>query len=460
MDWIYFQEKISASWVCNIRNFNYLTYQWVGCVLFLFARYIENQYDFFSFSLIPKLAQSILLIYYNGNIIKPMSIMEISGALGATFGPFIGSTLNYFFGYEGPFVVFSILYIQIFSFIVTYIPADNSYVMDKRETLQDGFESPKKLGEINDFQDSKSKQQMVGQSQLIELHSGLSFTNEDNKFHEKFCVTDPEIQESYGKLNEENNDYYGFHPFYDDLPKFKLLQLNRIDQSNHLYLKALENIGTSFKQSSKNENRIKPTQIYILLKNVQVFATIFTFFVSTCLWVYIEPLLSLYLVNQYALASYTTPIFFLVFSAGYLTATFSLIKYNRLKSISSKYQSVMAFILAGLSQVLISPIIQSLNTIWLTSLGLFLFGFFTTFTLVPIYNDMLRSLEKHFDLNRMSFSQVIDQCSSLTVFLKSVAQVIAPICGTYLYEWYGFSDVCQIFCIISIAYGIFLFIVL
>lgn len=35
-----------------------------------------------------------------------MSIMEVSGALGATFGPFIGSTLNYFFGYEGPFIVF------------------------------------------------------------------------------------------------------------------------------------------------------------------------------------------------------------------------------------------------------------------------------------------------------------------------------------------------------------------
>ena len=35
-----------------------------------------------------------------------MSIMEISGAIGATGGPFIGSALNFLFGYEGPFIVF------------------------------------------------------------------------------------------------------------------------------------------------------------------------------------------------------------------------------------------------------------------------------------------------------------------------------------------------------------------
>ena len=37
-----------------------------------------------------------------------MSIMEISGALGATLGPFLGSSLNYMFDYKGPFIVFVI----------------------------------------------------------------------------------------------------------------------------------------------------------------------------------------------------------------------------------------------------------------------------------------------------------------------------------------------------------------
>lgn len=32
--------------------------------------------------------------------------MEISGAIGATGGPFIGAALNYLFGYEGPFITF------------------------------------------------------------------------------------------------------------------------------------------------------------------------------------------------------------------------------------------------------------------------------------------------------------------------------------------------------------------
>jgi hypothetical protein len=47
--------------------------------------------------------------------------MEISGAIGATLGPFLGSSLNYAFGYEGPFIAFGNLssyIVNIFSCIV------------------------------------------------------------------------------------------------------------------------------------------------------------------------------------------------------------------------------------------------------------------------------------------------------------------------------------------------------
>ena len=50
--------------------------------------------------------------------------MEISGAIGTTLGPFIGSSLNYMFGYEGPFIVFAVLYLNIFGFLIAYIPSD------------------------------------------------------------------------------------------------------------------------------------------------------------------------------------------------------------------------------------------------------------------------------------------------------------------------------------------------
>lgn len=41
-----------------------------------------------------------------------MSIMEVTGAIGATLGPFIGSSLHYLFGYEGPFIVFCKFFID------------------------------------------------------------------------------------------------------------------------------------------------------------------------------------------------------------------------------------------------------------------------------------------------------------------------------------------------------------
>ncbi|CDW73170.1 major facilitator superfamily protein [Stylonychia lemnae] len=421
------------------------------------------------------LAQSILLIYYNGNITKPMSIMEVSGALGATFGPFIGSTLNYLFGYEGPFIVFSILYMQIFSFMITYIPSDEN-IHEKRENMDKLPLAKRGREESENFE---LLMQQIGNTQQSALNYGFSMKSQDViqpmiGQNEKIYMTDPDDEYFNNKEYDYNygrNDYVGFHPFFDDLPKpiHHKRKENIPPLSN--YLKEFDWMTTSYRQSSyRKGEKIQTSQLRILFKNLQVFGTIFTFFVSTCLWVYIEPILSLYLVKQYQLADYTTPLFFLVFSVGYLTATFSLIKSNRLQTISSKAQSVVAFILAGVSQVMISPpqesckqviiLLKTISAIWLTSLGLFLFGFFTTFTLVPIYNDMLRSLEKHFDLNRMSLSEVIDLCSSLTVFLKSAAQVIAPIIGTYLYEWYGFSYVCLIFSIVSIIYGFFLMIIL
>ena len=51
--------------------------------------------------------------------------MEMSGGIGAAGGPLLGSMLNGFFGYKGPFLVFSGLYIIMFCFVVKNVPSDN-----------------------------------------------------------------------------------------------------------------------------------------------------------------------------------------------------------------------------------------------------------------------------------------------------------------------------------------------
>jgi len=64
------------------------------------------------------------LIYYPGNVSKAISVMEISGAIGATAGPFLGSSLNLAFGYEGPFIFFAIIYLAMLYLLYHYIPSD------------------------------------------------------------------------------------------------------------------------------------------------------------------------------------------------------------------------------------------------------------------------------------------------------------------------------------------------
>ena len=50
--------------------------------------------------------------------------MEISGAIGAAAGPFLGSSLNLAFGYEGPFIFFALVYLAMFYLLYHYIPSD------------------------------------------------------------------------------------------------------------------------------------------------------------------------------------------------------------------------------------------------------------------------------------------------------------------------------------------------
>lgn len=120
-----------------------------------------------------------------------------------------------------------------------------------------------------------------------------------------------------------------------------------------------------------------------------------------------------------------TPLFFLVYSMGYLIASLLLFKTNSIANMDSKKQSVLAFLLSGCAIFLIAPPFHisndAVHNLALAGTGLFLFGLFSTFTLVPIYNELMRSLDRHFDFMQVSKEQVVDMSSSLTVLLKSIA---------------------------------------
>jgi hypothetical protein len=61
-----------------------------------------------------------------------------------------------------------------------------------------------------------------------------------------------------------------------------------------------------------------------------------TFCVSTTLWVFIEPILSLYLIKAFSVEAFVTPLFFLVYSVGYLIASVLLFKSNLVSNMDSK----------------------------------------------------------------------------------------------------------------------------
>jgi len=82
-------------------------------------------------------SQSIILIHYADRITKAMSVMETSGAIGAAFGPFFGSSLNYCFGYEGPFIVFAVIYMITCFILAKNIPSEDETEKKYEETQKE-----------------------------------------------------------------------------------------------------------------------------------------------------------------------------------------------------------------------------------------------------------------------------------------------------------------------------------
>ena len=73
---------------------------------------------------------AIIMIHYSGSVVKALAIMEMAGAIGSAGGPFLGSTLNNLFGYEGPFLTFAIVFVIGFFLLAKYIPSDK--VLDEK----------------------------------------------------------------------------------------------------------------------------------------------------------------------------------------------------------------------------------------------------------------------------------------------------------------------------------------
>ena len=139
------------------------------------------------------------------------------------------------------------------------------------------------------------------------------------------------------------------------------------------------------------------SQFEILFKNFMIFVIMLTFFVSTCIWVYAEPILSLHLTNNLHVKEFVTPLFFGVFSLGYLAAS-ATIFWTDVKSWDPSILSPVSFIITGVLHMLLVVVFKDeFLTLFTSAAGLFLISFFSTFTLVPIYAEMMKSLDEHFD---------------------------------------------------------------
>ena len=109
----------------------------------LVARFVQG----FANALTQPSSQSIILIFYSGNLTKAISLIEISSAIGAASGPFFGSSLNLVFGYEGPFIAFALVYIVMLFLLYNYIPSDQEMVdlSQQSKTISTNFSAPKQF---------------------------------------------------------------------------------------------------------------------------------------------------------------------------------------------------------------------------------------------------------------------------------------------------------------------------
>ena len=103
------------------------------------------------------------------------------------------------------------------------------------------------------------------------------------------------------------------------------------NQRENVGLLSLYPLEEATQNNEDDESGVSSTQLLYGVSQCQIFFSSFTiffimltFFVSTSLWVYAEPVLSLYLKDTWELQDYAAPLFFFVFSSGYLVAALSM----------------------------------------------------------------------------------------------------------------------------------------
>lgn len=113
----------------------------------------------------------------------------------------------------------------------------------------------------------------------------------------------------------------------------------------------------------------------MMFKNLALFLIFFTFLVSGILSSYLDPILSLHIMEDYQVPSFVTPLFWFLYSSGYLLASYIQYK-GYIKSINTKHQCILAFVSTALSQLILAPPMQEYSNVWFVIFGLFIFGFF------------------------------------------------------------------------------------
>lgn len=177
-----------------------------------------------------------------------------------------------------------------------------------------------------------------------------------------------------------------------------------------------------------------------------MFIVLLIFYLFSYLWIFYEPILPLHLNG--AVHDSMVPMYFLMPQVGYLIGSTIVFGSKQAQSADSK-----KVIMRSLLVITLALALYPVNRIYILPIGLFIFGFASTFTKIPSYKMLTQVIETNYP-NENQKHEVTDKTNSLSLLFKNVSQITTPLIVTWLHMKFGFETLCMYSIILILCFCI------
>ena len=396
----------------------------ISSLLFIYLSIVYNYYSFISISILARIIQGLSIEYINIIVFslfnlssrqensKNLSFVEAATSLGYVLGTLLAFIFNRF-GFVYPFLISVIL--DVIAFIITFFLKEDSKDDDE-----------------------------VGQSNGIKILSSTDDNNSINFLEIKHTTRMYYDLVHQNDIQENKDEELEYSVFSDDPYDRKLVNTDNLPLIYQHY---------GFDQDmEESENNVKKRTTFkdfmTILINPSILPIVFAVLLDYVAQTFFTPVFVIVMNNNFGLSQEASSS---ILSLMYLIYFISL-RYVSVftQFLPNKFLIAIGLVMNSISCLFLNPIQLFPQKWYLSVFGYCMLNLFAGFISITSLMELKRVLL----IQGFSKDKASDTASSLYIFGLNIAELIGPMTGGILTQYYGFEFTCICVSIASIFFSI------